>query len=225
MQSEQYEELCRRFIAEKENLSLDDVKSMKISNPSRKGLPEYKHQIDLYWETDSDISKYINIANAKWRSNDKIDQGDVLLLQQIKQKVAAHKAILITNIGFTSGAISAAKDEGIGLHVLEPSFDISKLPKLNRSAFQERLSNIASQHNKPIWAHHVELRGLGFNQDIQNIAPSSRLSPGVNYETRVSPPPSRKVISPSENRTIGRGETRGGQGFSKGNMGEGINKK
>jgi UDP:flavonoid glycosyltransferase YjiC (YdhE family) len=38
---------------------------------------------------------YINIANAKWRSSSKIEQGEVLLLNQVKQKVAAHKAMMI----------------------------------------------------------------------------------------------------------------------------------
>jgi hypothetical protein len=47
MTSEQYEELCRRFIAEKTGQSVDEILSVLIPNPKRPGLPEYKHQIDL----------------------------------------------------------------------------------------------------------------------------------------------------------------------------------
>lgn len=47
MDSDQYEELCRHFIAEKVGLRAEDVKSVSIPNAKRPGLPEYKHQIDL----------------------------------------------------------------------------------------------------------------------------------------------------------------------------------
>ena len=114
MDSDQYEELCRYFIAEKANLPIEAVKSVTIPNPQRPGLPVYKHQIDLYWETGDNIALYLNIANAKWRGSEKVEQGEVMLLQQVCQKVSAHKAFMITNVGFTAGAVAAAKDEGEG---------------------------------------------------------------------------------------------------------------
>ncbi len=91
MDSDQYEELCRHFIAEKVGLSPDDVRSVSVPNSKRPGLPEKKHQIDLYWETSDAIAAYLNIANAKWRATAKVEQGEVLLLQQVRQRVAAHK--------------------------------------------------------------------------------------------------------------------------------------
>ena len=102
MNSQQYEELCRFFLADKLGVSTDEVRSARIPNPRRPGLPEYKHQIDLYWETGNELTLYLNIANAKWRSTRKVDQGEVLLLQQVKQKAGAQKAVMITNSGFTS---------------------------------------------------------------------------------------------------------------------------
>ncbi len=132
MNSIQYEELCRFYIAKKLQISVDMVKSTHVPNPVRPGLPQYKHQIDLYWETEDEISKYLNIANAKWRGPAKVDQPEILLLQQVKQKVGAHKAIMITNTGFTSGAEAAARDDGIGMHIVVPAFDYSNLPKKNR---------------------------------------------------------------------------------------------
>jgi hypothetical protein len=94
MKSQQYEELCRHFLAEKLGVSVDHINSVRIPNPARPGLPAYQHQIDLYWETESDLVKYLHIANAKWRGNAKVDQPEILLLQQVKQDVAAHKALM-----------------------------------------------------------------------------------------------------------------------------------
>ena len=74
-------------------------------------MVDNKHQIDLYWETEDAISLHLHIANAKWRGSDKVDQPDVLLLQKVKEKVAAHKAVMITNSEYTKGAIAAAMDD------------------------------------------------------------------------------------------------------------------
>lgn len=136
MKSEQYEELCRYFIATKACVSQEQVKSVTIPNPRRADLPAYRHQIDLYWESGDEIALYLNIANAKWRGSAKVDQPDVMLLQQVRQKVSAHKAFMITNVGFTAGAVAAARDEGIALHVVAPSFNLSELPTGDRAAIQ-----------------------------------------------------------------------------------------
>jgi hypothetical protein len=52
-------------------LRLQDVVSRIIANPRREPGPDgihlepYKHQIDLYWETEDSLARYVNIANAK----------------------------------------------------------------------------------------------------------------------------------------------------------------
>ena len=211
MTSEQYEEICRRFIAEKEGVPPGEIRSVRVPNPSRPGLPQYSHQIDLYWENGSDIAAYLNIANAKWRGTDKIDQGEVLLIQQVRAKVAAHKAFIITNVGFTGGAIAAAQDEGIALHVLEPNFDVSALPVEDRAAIQAKLAEIATSRGRPIWTHRVEHRGLGFSTTphIVGDTPSAGIAarPGA-YETRVVQPTHRTSV-PTATRSHGGRETRG----------------
>ena len=128
----QYEELCRLYIARRLRLLPTRVRSVRVPNAQRPGLPTYKHQIDLYWETEDALAHYLNIANAKWRGRSKVSQPEILLLQQVREKVAAHKAVMITNTGFTSGAIAAAYDGGIGLHLVQPNFDTSQLSKSNR---------------------------------------------------------------------------------------------
>lgn len=174
MNSVQYEELCRFYIAKKLRISVDLVKSVHVPNPIRPGLPQYKHQIDLYWETEDEISKYLNIANAKWRGPSKVDQPDVLLLQQVKQKVGAHKALMITNTGFTSGAEAAARDDGIGMHVVVPAFDYSRLPKRNREEIQKTLTEAQSQAVEIIYHSNtaykaVDVELIGHDDSIAGL--------------------------------------------------------
>jgi hypothetical protein len=220
--SDQYEELCRHFIAEKVGLSPDEVRSVSIPNAKRPGLPEYKHQIDLYWETSDAIAMYLNIANAKWRAAARVEQGEVLLLQQVKQKVAAHKAFMITSVGFTTGAIAAAKDDGIALHIVTPNFDVSELPRGDRVAIQRSLRERASQAAGTLYSHHVEHRGLGFDAEAPAAASTASTvarPSAAPYETRVASVPSQQISAPSTNRMIGGGETRGG--FNSGSGGRG----
>ncbi len=66
MTSTQYEELCRRHIAEAFGIPLDRVQSKHIPNPQRPGGAGFQHQIDLWWETGNESIQYLHIANAKW---------------------------------------------------------------------------------------------------------------------------------------------------------------
>jgi hypothetical protein len=166
----------------------------------------------------------LNIANAKWRGTARVEQGEVLLLQQVRQKVAAHKALMITNVGFTAGAIAAARDDGIALHVVEPNFDISGLPRGDRAAIQGALRDRASRTAEPLYSHRVEHRGLGFDGEATTggPTPSSLVRPNsAGYETRVAATPSRQIPEPSPNRSIGGGETRGGFDPGSGSRGGG----
>lgn len=215
MDSDQYEELCRLFVAEQLAVPAQDVRSVRIPNPKRPDLPQYDHQIDLYWETGDAIAAYLNIANAKWRGTSKVDQGDVLLLQQVRQQVAAHKAIMITNVGFTAGAIAAAKDHRIALHVVTPTFDVAALPRGNRIAIAEKLHDISSQTASPLYSHRVEHRALESGDAPTNPRPIARPATAPNsggYETRVIQPAPRLVGGPSGSSSIGGRETRGSFG-------------
>lgn len=182
MNSVQYEELCRFFLAHKLGIPLDDIRSVDIPNPKRPNLPEYKHQIDLYWETEDDLTQHIHIANAKWRSSDKVDQPDVMLLQKVKEKVAAHKAVMITSTEFTSGALAAAKDEGIALHIVRPDFDTSLLPTKDRQLILAKIQELASAQTQPVFNHTIIHKAFDLAE-----TPASRQAPTqpppVSYPT------------------------------------------
>jgi hypothetical protein len=200
MNSKQYEELCRIFLAEKLGMNVEQVQSIHIPNPARPGLPKYKHQIDLYWETESELSKYLHVANAKWRGSDKVDQSDVLLLQKVKEKVAAHKALMITTQGYTAGAVAAAKDEGIALHIVRPNFDFGILPIQDRSAIQAKLLEVASTSNHPVFQHEVIHKAF----DFREISPQSHVSSGSfgspSYQTKVISGYETKLVSGHSNK-------------------------
>lgn len=214
MHSKQYEELCRYFLADKLDISIDHVKSVYIQNPTRPDLSEYKHQIDLYWECEDKLDLYINIANAKWRSDEKrkVKQGEVLLLQQVKQDVAAHKAMMITNIGFTSGAISVAENKGISLHIVTPNFDYSILSEKNSNIIKSEIQEIANSRKEEIYNFRLIHKAFDFNKirprqlRPQNNIPYVNSESAINYTTKVV----RNVTSKSE----GGGSANRGSGDS-----------
>jgi hypothetical protein len=193
MDAMQYEELCRLFIADKERLALDKVRSVHLRNPKRWRLPSYRHQIDLYWETGNDIATYLNIANAKWRASAKIAQEEVELLQHVRHKVAAHKAFLITNTEFTAGAVAAARDEGIALHIVRPDFDVSDLPTGGRAAIRGRLIAMKAAAERSLWTHRIEHKGLGFDGDP--VRPD--ITPGLALKPEPAPPAVRLLHKPA----------------------------
>lgn len=216
MNSRQYEELCRYFLAQKLGIDAKKIESVHIPNPRRRDLPEYKHQIDLYWEIHTELSSYLHIANAKWRGSDKIDQPEVLLLQKVKEKVAAHKALMLTTQGYTAGAIAAAKDEGTALHIVKPNIQVTLLPTRGRVVIQAKLQEISASSSQPIFLHEVVHRAFDFSE----IPPQAqRLSvplstPGyetrvvTGHETRVGGGHSHRAVTHS-GRQAGT-ETRGG---------------
>lgn len=200
MNSVQYEELSRFFLAATLGLPIDRVLSMRIPNPKRPDLPEYKHQIDLYWETEDAVNKILCIANAKWRSTGKVDLQDVLLLQIVKEKVAAHKAMIITNSSFTAGAIAAAKDHGIGLHVVKPTISENQISASDRSAIQNELENLSHKPPNSLFTHEIVHKAF----DLRNEVPSDgRPVTGGTLISRRADSITTKVVSPSTNRALG----------------------
>ena len=199
MNSIQYEELCRSFLADKFNLSIEEVLSVKIPNPRRPDLPKYGHQIDLYWEDGNELIENKYIANAKWRSSSKVEQGEILLLQKVKEKVAANKAVMITNIGFTEGAEAVAKDEGIALHIVHPDFDIAILDTnlKDRKVIQTQFQKL-STNDKPPYTYEIVHRAfdLGTDRTEQTSVPGKT----VTHSKEIRQAPMNRRAQPTSHR-------------------------
>ncbi|TMQ34590.1 MAG: restriction endonuclease [Planctomycetota bacterium] len=175
MTSKQYEELCRFFVAEQLKLPLSCVRSLHVANPERPpelwhtNLGPYRHQIDLYWETPGQTTSYLNIANAKWhQEGDKVGLKDVLLLQQVRSKIAAHKALLITNTDYGRGARRAAADEGLALLIVRPEFAAAVLTAVPEVPTQERFQQLAVGRS-PIYSWQVVQKGLAGGGSVTEV--------------------------------------------------------
>jgi uncharacterized membrane protein YgcG len=228
MDSKLYEELCRRYIAENFDIPLDKVTSPRIPNAKRPNLPDYKHQIDLYWESGSEFVLYLNIANAKWRGSERVTQDEVMLLQQVRTDTGAHKALLIAPTSFAEGARAAAAHHGIGLHIVRPNFDYSTFPTRDRAEMQVALAKVPGK----LYACEVVLRGLDLPSRPAQSAPSARPAAEqttrqlTGYITREGPGPGatdRRLASPPSGPNTGGGRGGGGGpgggGFTRGGGG------
>ena len=51
---------------------------------SRRTRVDATPKIDLWWKTGDERIQYLHIANAKWRGSDKVDQGEVSLLEYVR---------------------------------------------------------------------------------------------------------------------------------------------
>ncbi len=222
MNSQQYEELCRFFLAEKVGIGIDKIKSVNKRSPKHPDLSEYKHQIDFCWKTEIELSVYLNIANAKWRRTDKVDQPEVLLLHQVKEDINAHKAFMLTSQGYTSGAKAVAENKGIALHIVKPNFETANLPTKGSDTIQAKLLEMAASHGQPIFHYEVVHRAYDFSEaspgGSRPTAPPK--APGYHtrvvsgHETRVIPSQSNRAVTPSG--SPGGNQTRGGGSINKG---------
>jgi hypothetical protein len=209
MTSTQYEELCRRYIAATFNVTLSSVISRDEPHPRRPGNLELYHQIDHWWETGDANVEYLHIANAKWRApKDKVDQPDVLLLEQVRSAVTAHKAVMLTNTDFTAGARAAADAYRIALYVVRPEFDTSTLPKGSSAAVRQQVFNAleslaAADPVRALFSSTVVHRGF---QPVPVVTTSPTAVPNVPP----SPPAVNRMMTNYQTRVIGTGGGGGG---------------
>lgn len=212
MNSQQYEELCRFAIADRLNIDIGQIQSVNVPSPVLPGLQAYNHQIDLYWEAENELVRYLHIANVKWRGSVKVEQGEVLLLQQVKQEVNAHKAMMITSTDFTAGAKAVAEAKGIALLVVRPNFDYQGFPLQDRAAMQTQLHQ---QHHwttyaaKPMYTYEIVYRGLDFPLSAPEAAPRQESKPEPSHPNKMITRPgvSQKVASNRQTRITTQGQT------------------
>jgi len=143
MNAMQYEELCRQFVSETLGVPKHKIESRRMPAPARPGEKARLRQVDLCWETETELGNYLTIADAKYRGQFKIDQDAVVSLQKVKEDVGAQKAMIITTTEFTEGAVESAKHFGIALHILRPAAAFDGLHKSDRKRMQQHLARLA----------------------------------------------------------------------------------
>jgi len=217
MNGTQYEEFCRLFLAEELEIPIEAIQSLRISSATHPDLSTYKNQIDFYWEKEDDNIKYVNIADAKWRGSDKVPINKVRELEQVKNDINAHKAMMITNADFTDGARSFAENKGIALHIVRPDFDYTtlNLDLKNREQIQAQLRQFFTG-NKPPYSHKVVCKGVDSGTDAagQSSTPSkasaySKGSGSTHLNKMVQPRSYTQKVQGRQggSRTGGRGGT------------------
>ncbi|MDE0316672.1 MAG: restriction endonuclease [Candidatus Poribacteria bacterium] len=210
-----YEEFCRLFLAEKLEIPIDRIQSRRIPSKTHPDLPKYDNQIDFYWEYQKDLTLYKNFADAKWRGRSKkVTLGDIRNLQQVKEDIDAHKAMMITNTGFTRYAKGFAENHGIALHIVRPEFDIAMLHHTNRETMQTQIQEFFSNSEKP-YIHEIVHRAFDFG--TVGTAQTSASNKTVSYTKDIKQAPMNRMQRTRSHRrqTTSTQKVTGGQGGSR----------
>jgi restriction endonuclease len=109
----QYELLVKRLLAAR--LYHDTGESPTIQHRHRyTGASGQQHEIDLSFETILAGTRLLVLIECKCYSH-RVGVDDVAELAYKTRDIGAHKAILVSTVGFQKGAILVARREGIGL--------------------------------------------------------------------------------------------------------------
>lgn len=126
MTGSEYEQFVRAVLAKRLKLVDKQLVSVREPGATLPGAADLKHQIDLMYFQDTEIAEYITIIECKWRESDPVDQQEIQNLAFVKDSTRSHKAIMVTNSGFTAGAKAVAESQRIALLVITPSFEFSE---------------------------------------------------------------------------------------------------
>jgi hypothetical protein len=126
MTGSEYEQFVRAVLAKRLKLVDSQLVSTREPGVTLPGAANLKHQIDLMYFQETEIAEYITIIECKWRESGPVDQQEIQNLAFVKDSTRSHKAIMVTNNGFTAGAKAVAESQRIALLVITPSFEFSE---------------------------------------------------------------------------------------------------
>ena len=121
MTGPEYEQFVRAVICRTLNIAPDKLQSTHspgVTLPNASGLD---HQIDLFYVDETEIAEYITIIECKYRGSRPVDQTLLQNLAFVRDSTRAHKAIMVSNQGFTEGARAVAESQRIALLTIEPT--------------------------------------------------------------------------------------------------------
>jgi hypothetical protein len=144
----QYEALCRHALSCEYRVLIDNIKTGYLEGATKTDQ-KTRHQIDLYWTVCDGVCNFLCIANAKFRKT-KVKLGDIMTLLGVQRDIHAHKAMMITNTGYSDSALVHARDKGIALLIVRPSpdFNFSQLPERPAPAIAGELERFSRRGDR-----------------------------------------------------------------------------
>ena len=194
----EYEQFVRAVLSEKLNLAPEELQSAHVPGAVLPGASSAQHQIDLFYVEETEVARYLTIIECKYRGSRPVDQALIQNLAFVRDNVRAHKAIMVTNKGFTSGAMAIAESQGIALLVVKPKlleFDYSGADngdelfaaihaELSRNPGGSETAVVAKLHGDSRDDARDLVDGLLADPEIRNRAVGLLSDPGINEAAR-----------------------------------------
>ncbi len=98
-------------------------------------------EVDVSFELEALGSRIFGIVECKHYSR-KVEATEVMILAKTKEQLGAHKGILVSTVGFQSGAIAEAIQEGIALATLQPEVEGASLDYVLRADRRDSASSL-----------------------------------------------------------------------------------
>ena len=170
----QYEALCRHALSRQYAIPIDNIKTGYVEGPA-KTPGNIRHQIDLYWTSNDGVCDFLCFANAKFLKRN-IELGDIMTLLGVQRDIHAHKAMIITNTGYSAAARLQAQEKGIALLIVRPSLtlDVASLPKRSAPTVAQAIEKISTRV-PPVYDLNVIHRGLDLTRNTAPPSPCPRV--------------------------------------------------
>jgi hypothetical protein len=192
----QYEALCRHALSCEYGVLISNIKTGYLEGATKTDQ-KVRHQIDLYWTVCDGVCNFLCIANAKYRKN-KVSQTEIMTLLGVQRDIHAHKAMMITNTGYSHGALVHAGEKGIALLIVRPSpdFNFSHLPEKPAPAIASELERF-SKHGGPLFNLDIIHRGFELRRgSAQAPAAPTSAGPFPRPGPAACPEPSPEMVRP-----------------------------
>ena len=128
-----YEQLVRAVLSEKLGLSPQQIQSTRNPGTHLPNPKNIRHDIQLFYVHGSDVTKQMTIVECIHLDDRPVDQERIQNLAFVRISLGAHKAIMVTNNGFTAGAKAVAESQQIALLVMNPKAPI-RMPSSGRDS-------------------------------------------------------------------------------------------
>ena len=121
MTGAEYEQFVRAVLCRILKIPPDKLMSTHSPGVTLPNAGDLDHQIDLFHVDENEIAEYVTIIECKYRESRPVDQTLLQNLAFVRDSTRAHKAIMVSNRGFTKGAHAVAESQKIALLTIEPT--------------------------------------------------------------------------------------------------------